>query len=102
MDDRPLESLEAEVARTCPDIAAGLPPQPKEERDPNAPAPRPKSTSMTGIVWLIADEQFVLAGNQMPDRKAVIDACVAEEINASTASTQYSKWKTSKLASIGS
>jgi hypothetical protein len=62
---------------------------------------RPAGGTTTGLVWELADLAFAQAGNQMPDRKVVIDACLAEEINPATASTQYAKWAKAKRASIG-
>ena len=44
------------------------------------------SKGATAKVWEIADRVG-------PDRKAIIDACIAEGINQATAATQYSKWK---------
>lgn len=41
----------------------------------------------TAKVWEIAD------GAGKADRNAIIEACVAQGINPSTAATQYSKWK---------
>lgn len=69
---------------------------PKAEKDPNAPPSRPKATTTTGLVWQLADEAFEAAGNQMPNRADVIAACEKEGINASTAATQYAKWKKAK------
>lgn len=57
---------------------------------------RPAGGTTTGLVWELADLAFAQAGNQMPDRKVVIDACLAEEINPATASTQYAKWAKAK------
>lgn len=72
------------------------PKEPKEPKDPNA---RPKPTSTTGWVWDICDKLFEEGGNVMPDRKKAIEACVANDINPATASTQYAKWKKAKEAS---
>ena len=66
-----------------------------EKSSDGAPS-RPAGGTTTGLVWELADLAFVKAGNQMPDRKAVIDACLAEEINPATASTQYAKWAKAK------
>lgn len=48
---------------------------------------------VTAKVWVIADRVFADKGL---DRGAIIAACEAEGINASTAATQYSKWKKAK------
>lgn len=53
---------------------------------------RPKDGTTTGRVWTIADE--ISAKNKEPaTRKEVIEACQAEDINPSTAATQYGKWR---------
>lgn len=51
----------------------------------------------TRRVWEIADETCP-HGAEI-DRAAIIEACVAQGINASTAGTQFSKWKKARLAS---
>lgn len=95
MDDTTHEFLEkqAQAVLDAAAEAAGI--KEKKEVDPLA---RPKKTSLTGIVWEIADALYKKAGDTFPDRKAVIDACVAEEINQSTAATQYAKWHKAKEA----
>jgi hypothetical protein len=50
-------------------------------------APQAPAKGATARVWAIGD------GIGKADRTAIIAACVAEGINASTAATQYSKWK---------
>lgn len=97
MDDSNEEFLERQAAEVIAAAeAAKDAAKPKTASDPLA---RPaKETSTTGLVWKIADEQYALAGNKLPDRKAVMDACAAEEINPSTAATQYAKWKKAKEA----
>lgn len=61
--------------------------------DGGALPPEAPKSGATARVWQIA--------SSMPgaDRKAVIDACVAQGINAATASTQYGKWKKANFAS---
>lgn len=54
---------------------------------------KPSPSGATGKVWLIADRVHAEKGL---DRKAIMDACVAEGINPSTAGTQYAKWKKAK------
>lgn len=54
---------------------------------------RPRAGSSTGRVWDIADSFKDKYGTDKELRKAVIDACVAEGINSSTASVQFGKWK---------
>ena len=53
---------------------------------------RPKSGTKTGRVWEIADAASAQLGKPA-GRKAVIDAAVSEEINPSTAATQYGRWR---------
>lgn len=101
VDATPLEDLEREVARLCPDEPTTQR-EPKAPKEPGAAPARPKAMTTTGLVWEIADRLFVEAGNKIPDRKAVIAACEAQEINPATASTQFGKWKASKLAAPGS
>jgi hypothetical protein len=52
---------------------------------------RPNTGTATGRVWEIADAMSKAAGAPAA-RGAVVDACVAESINPSTAATQYGKW----------
>ncbi len=95
MDDTGEEFLERQAAEALAAAEATKPDaKPKAPSDPLA---RPaKETSTTGLVWKLADEQYRLAGNKVPDRKAVLDACAVEKINPSTAATQYAKWKKAK------
>lgn len=51
---------------------------------------RPRSGTITGRVWEIADEQMHESGSA--SREAVVIACVSEGINVNTANTQYSHW----------
>lgn len=101
VDATPLEDLEREVARLCPDEPTTQR-EPKTPKEPGAAPARPKAMTTTGLVWEIADKLFVEAGNKLPDRKVVIAACEAQEINPATASTQFGKWKASKLVAPGS
>lgn len=75
---------------------AATPAQPREPRPPGAPAARPKGGS-TARVWEICDthEAARNGGDIKAMRKSIISACEAEGINASTASVQYGKWKSS-------
>lgn len=65
---------------------------------PNKEVNRPKAGTATGRVWDIADKVY----EQYPDvpvkelRQRIIAACVDKGINASTAQTQYSRWRGSK------
>lgn len=105
MDQTPLATLEKECERVCPRDAVVHQKKESAPKEPKDPLARPKATSTTGLVWEIADKLYAAAGNQIPNRKEMIAACVAEEINPATASTQFGKWKaamTSKLPDIGS
>lgn len=63
------------------------------------PKPKhPKVSGACGAVWDIAEKLFKDNNNQIPDRKLVIEACEQASISSSTASTQFWKWKTAKLA----
>jgi hypothetical protein len=95
LDDTSHEFLEKQAQAVVEAAAEAAGVKEKKEVDPLA---RPKATSTTGLVWSIADSLYEKAGNVFPDRKLIIDACVAEEINPSTAATQYSKWRKSKEA----
>lgn len=53
---------------------------------------RPKAGTKTGRVWEISDA-ISAEGKAPAPRKDVIEACVKEEINASTAATQYGRWR---------
>ncbi len=97
MDETQIATLQREVARLYPEgVGVVASAEPKAPRAAGEPSVRPKGTSTTGRVWEIADSLFAAAGNQFPDRKAIIDACIAEGINQATASTQYAKWKKTK------
>jgi hypothetical protein len=109
VDQTPIATLEAEVARLCPDEPAGEPKAEKKAREPRAAGEtpeRPKATSTTGLVWELADQQFGIlhpSGDASTAdwkiiRAGVMDACETEGINSATAATQYSKWKGAKLA----
>lgn len=83
--------------------APATPAQPKAPRAPRAPssaatgeAHRPKSGTSTGKVWDIADKLFALGLTDKELRKQVIAECEGEGVNASTASVQFGKWKSSK------
>lgn len=58
--------------------------------------PRPKRGTITGRVWEIADEIRRVSGDA--DREAVIRACMDEDINVNTASTQFSYWRKANRA----
>ena len=70
-------------------------PRMEQQQKSRAPAEggKPSPSGATGKVWLIADRVY---GQSGLDRKAIIDACIAEGINPATAGTQYSKWKKAK------
>lgn len=73
--------------------------EPKQERtprEPSGPSTRPKAGSSTGKVWDIADDVSKTITDAKALRKAVIDRCVQEGINQSTASVQFGKWKNSQ------
>lgn len=95
-DDTSIETLEREVAKLEPEVAAEA--KPKKERaprEPGAPVEAPKKTSTTGLVWVIADELTAKHG-RLATRQEVLAECAENGINPATASTQFSKWKGSK------
>lgn len=109
-----LESLQREASRIqhVPPVATDVPkrpvhgeaepvaktprePKPKQERQPRAPADpnsigRPKAGSATGRVWEMADSLKAKL-ERLPTRKELQDAL--PDVNASTVSVQYGKWK---------
>jgi hypothetical protein len=57
---------------------------------------RPAPNTITGRVWEIVDMLIQLNGD-IPSRQLVIDACSLNDIDASTASTQFNRYMTQKL-----
>lgn len=99
-DTTPLEVLEARVAKYYPDGELAEPvvpntPAPKIPKAPKDPDAAPREGSVTRRVWLLADEALARLGSSdmKAVRAAVAEAAAAEEINPSTVSVQYSKWK---------
>ena len=75
--------------------AEKAPKAPKEPKEPKVEANgvvRPKDGTSTGRVWAIADQISAAKGAPAP-RKEVMDQCASENINVSTAATQYGKWR---------
>jgi len=56
----------------------------------------PKRGSTTGRVWEIADELYSANQDLKAIRKTIIERCISEGINQSTAATQYSRWAQTK------
>lgn len=90
-----------------PRTAPATPIAPKPTRAPHAAssgpageAHRPKAGTSTGRVWDFADEESAKYGAAdkagKAVRQAVIQRCITEGINSSTASVQFGKWKSSK------
>ncbi len=98
VDETSLEDLKTKLGheRVEPEISAETVEQeskPRKRSDsPSKPITRPKEGSMTGKVWDIADQLHTEKG-EIPPRQDVIALCTEQGINASTASTQYGKWK---------
>jgi len=67
-------------------------PAAKPEKDTANGITRPKAGTKTGRVWEITDAQSANLGSPAP-RKGVLEECVAEDINAATAATQYGRWR---------
>ena len=53
---------------------------------------RPKAGTKTGRIWEIADSLSAREGAPVA-RKKVLEAAMAEDINAATAATQYGRWR---------
>jgi hypothetical protein len=53
---------------------------------------RPKAGTKTGRIWEIADS-LSAQENAPVARKRVLEAAMAEDINAATAATQYGRWR---------
>jgi hypothetical protein len=120
LNDIPLARLEAEVALLAPepepDAAKRGPKIQVRHIDPalRKSEPKtesntaPKSTSTTGLVWILADAELSkLSMASIPDdfdwkplRASIMAACEFEGVNKATAATQYSKWKASKLSPV--
>ncbi len=105
-DDTPVATLRKKLGREPlkPTLAPDTPGEvqaaraPRIPRAPGGDAPsRPKEGTATGRVWSTADDITAERG-QVAGRQEVIAACEKLGINASTASTQYGKWKAAKLS----
>lgn len=58
---------------------------------------RPSAGTATGKVWDICDKVMNMQNPpKLPNRDQIIGLCVNAGINASTAATQYGKWKASQ------
>ena len=93
IDKTDIRELEYQVKKIEEQQAAGLPAAPAAAAGEPQNSHRPRTAGATAKVWEIADQMAAAAGGAIPDRKALIDECVRQGINASTASTQFSKWK---------
>jgi len=88
MTDLNQEVAQEEVATEAVAEAPATVEPVKVEQEKANGVTRPKAGSKTGRVWEIAEQ----LGEEVT-RKGVVDTCVAEGINPSTASTQYGKWR---------
>lgn len=86
----------AEDATAEDETAEAKPKKPKKEPKPPRPEQngikRPSDGTQTGRVWDIADAISKQKG-EPATRIEVVNACSEEEINTSTAATQYGKWR---------
>ena len=104
LDATPLADLEEEVRRLFPEQQPAYTPTPMpgQVKGPYAaPGTAPHPNTTTGRVWVIADACFARApdnANWKEIRAHIIADCKAQNINESTAATQYSKWKAAKTA----
>lgn len=62
------------------------------EKDTQNSITRPKADTKTGLVWKIADDLSTKLKSPV-GRKAVLAAAADEELNPSTAATQYGRWR---------
>lgn len=113
-DQTNIQSLQKQVdkltvdanLRSIPSIPSSIPidllsdpPSSEIGKTLTQPKPQhPKTSGSCSVVWDIAEKMFKDNNNQIPDRKLVIEACEQSGISSSTASTQFWKWKTAKLA----
>ena len=65
----------------------------KAERIKQHGVTRPRADSKTGLVWKIADEQTEALGGKPARRKDVLQECAEHGLVASTAATQYGRWR---------
>lgn len=80
---------EAPVVTSTEGQATSTPSEPRSQG-------RPKSGTTTGQVWEIADQLSALHADDKALRKAVVEECVAQGINKSTASVQFGHWKAAR------
>lgn len=94
VDNTPLDEV---IAQAKPKTAkpAPLAESKKKISDGSVSAiKRPKDGTTTGRIWAIIEGIVpALKTAGLPDRNYVIELCVIEGISASTAATQYSKYK---------
>lgn len=98
-----LKALQKRLGRGLAEVSP-LPVKDKETRQRKGAAPkRPSPGTKTARVWDISDEIYktdlTAAVDSKEFRNKVVDACVLDGINGSTASTQFSKWRRDLLAS---
>jgi hypothetical protein len=100
IDDTPLSHLEKKLKKPLSTDNV-LPAKEKKQsakamKDSGVPT-RPKEGSMTARVWEAADYYLGTQPNRDADgkefRNLIINCCVENGLNPSTASTQFAKWK---------
>jgi len=94
VDNTSVDDLKAQLGRPLPKVSTKPVPTTKREVQATRSAAklnRPKEGTATGKVWSIADS--FKTSEAIPDKKAVVAACVEQGINPSTAAVQFSKWK---------
>lgn len=98
VDDTDLMGLVRKLGHKLEDID----PKPQKEKHSRSSGSsgevkRPKEGTMTERVWQVADwlydEQDPKDSHCKKLRDSVIETCVNNEINSSTAATQFAKWK---------
>lgn len=66
-------------------------PKPAKIKDAKNGIPRPSADTTCGKVWAIADK--LTKGDKVAKRKDVLEATTKAEIDASTAATQFGRWR---------
>ena len=92
----PVYTDEPKAKRAARENVVKEPREPKAPKEPGEASSRPKAGSATGKVWDIADEVALTLTDEKALRKSVIDKCIQEGINKSTASVQFGKWRSSR------
>lgn len=99
----PEDFVEMKVSTSTPRVAAAEKPAKNNSPKPvSTGSKRPAEGSVTGRCWALADcllgDSDLSAVDLKALRASLVEAAVAQGIDPSTASTQFSRWKAAKLA----